>query len=131
TKSARSDESARRIGAIALGGPHLMLSHVGDDNAILRQSAKQFIQEADGQLREAARIKLRAVRATSHRAPAAPIRQLCITNFATKRGNRLRQVADHWQFARTYSVKLSRIDFEVNDLCIRRKTGRVACDAIV
>ena len=108
-----------------------MLADIGYDNAVFGQTAEQFIQKADGQLRQSPRIKLRAVRPTCHSPPSAPIWQLRVTNFFGKGWNRLRQIADDRQFTGTHSIQLRRINFEVNDLCVRRKARGVARDAVV
>src|SRR5260370_17070484 len=98
---------------------------------MLGESGEQLIQEADWQSRKAARIKLCAVRPTSHGAPLGPVGQFRALNFLEKRGNRLRQVTNNGQLARAYPVELSRINFEMNDLGIGSKARGIAGDAVI
>src|SRR5215467_15272149 len=57
TQTAGSDESSWRIRAISLRRPHLVLADIGKDDAMVWQPSEKFVEEADGRLRQSARIK--------------------------------------------------------------------------
>ena len=130
-QSTGGDESSGRGRTIALRGPHLMQAHGGDDDAFFRQTAEQFVEKTNRGLSQPARVELGPVRTTSLRAPGAEVREWMPPQFSFERRNRLRQISHHCNFAGTHAIELRGIDFEVNDLGVRRKPRRIAGDAIV
>jgi hypothetical protein len=96
-----------------------MLAHVGKNHAVLRQTAEEFVEEANGRLRQAARIEFRALGPASDGAPLREVRQCVTAKFCVESRNGVGQVSDYRQIARAHSIELSRINFEVNDLGVR------------
>ena len=58
----------------ALGGPHLVLAHVGEDHAVFRKTAEEFIEEADGWLCQSTRIEFGALGTASDGTPFFEVR---------------------------------------------------------
>ena len=115
----------------ALRRPHLVLSHVRQNHAVFGQAPKQFVEEADGWLRQAARIELRAIWTASNIPPRFEIGDRVTAKLRIKSGNCVGQVPDHGKVARPHTVELCRINFEVNDLGVRSETRRITGYAVV
>src|SRR5205085_1064740 len=120
-----SNKSTWRGRPETLRCPHLMLADVGDNHAVGRQVPEQLIEEANGRLGNAARIWLSALFAGRHRSPAAPVRQGNVTQFVPEFRDGFGEIANDWNFASPYPIKLCRVNFEVNDSGVRREPGRL------
>ena len=94
-QSARGDESTRGRRAVTLRCPHLVLAHVGQDYAVLRQPAEELVQKKNRRLRQASGVKLGTFRSASDRAPIAPVGQRDMAQRAVAGRNGLSQIADH------------------------------------
>src|SRR5439155_27363927 len=103
----------------ALRSPHLVLAHVGKNHAVLRQKAEEFVEEANGRLRQAARIEFRALRPASDGTTLRKIRQGGTTKFRAESRNCVREIPGHGKIARTHAIQLRGINFKVNDLGVR------------
>src|SRR2546427_4330119 len=130
-QSARGDESTRARRAVTLRCPHLVLANVGQDHAVLWQPAEELVQKTNRRLCQASGVKFGAFRSASDRAPATPVGQRDMAQRAVTRRNRLGQVADDRQLTWMNTVKLYRINFEVHDAGVRRKTSGIAGHAII
>ena len=83
--------------AIALRGPHLVLAHVRDDDAVFGRRLKQFVEKSHRRLRQSAWIEFRSVGSASHCAPLAANSGRCALQLRMERRNRFREIADHRQ----------------------------------
>src|SRR5258708_17287988 len=108
-----------------------MLAYVGDDHAVFGQTAEKFIEKTNCGLRQPSRIKLRTLRTAGDSSPAAPIGQRRMAQLRVKRRNRVGQISNHRQFASANAIKLSRIDFKVDDLRIGRKASGIPSHTII
>src|SRR5580693_7302593 len=108
-----------------------MLAYVGNDDVILRQAAEKLVEKTNGWLRQSSRIKLRALRSASHRAPPAPVGQGSLACFGMECRNRVGEIANHRQIAGPHTVKLCRINLKVDDLCVGSKARRIASHTII
>ena len=101
--------------------PHLVLPHIGghdairEHNAVFGQPAEKFVEKANRRLGETPGIKFGSLGSAGHCPPATEVRSCMTPQFRLECRNRICQISNHRQIARTHAIELRGVDFKVND----------------